>query len=439
MKYSRHLLGFPSLLCVNRQFAAALADLHEASKLCPNNREICRLLARVEEECKQMQRAQKQLTNPAAPIHDSDQDHGEPEDAGEATERSLGRDVDDEDEASEGWSQNIYSLNRTLPDSNGSVSPPHRQSFRHPHRESVAQKSLLLQPSKQAQIVKTNQHHGSLQVASTRPMNAKTHSQYAPSSPIPSRHISSMLKAGPGIDISPLPDDTGRPLLRESEDHHLVQVHSSKMQELSAAPGAQAQDVRKDYGMGSHASSMRVSSSTSSLASSSSLSDGGRPQGPDVRTKTGSDKPKISQGSSVEYKPRPFMGIMDKKARFQPQQTSHPPISRGWQSQSSEGLVGHTVSSTGVNCELAFAKPPAAFYEQLKTPSQGSALGGQHNGSLHSKEFDKFSCHKDPRPALAVAHSFADSMPKQPGLSRENPNIHVASMKPKRSFIESNV
>ncbi|XP_056610537.1 protein TANC1 isoform X2 [Triplophysa dalaica] len=423
----------------SRQFAAALADLHEASKLCPNNREICRLLARVEEECKQMQRAQKQLTNPAAAIHDSDQDHGEPEDAGESTERSLGRDIDDEDEASEGWSQNIYSLNRTLPDSNGSVSPPHRQSFRHPHRESVAQKSLLLQPSKQAQIVKTNQHHGSLQVASTRPMNAKTHSQYAPSSPIPSRHISSVLKAGPGIDISPLPDDTGRPLPRESEDHPLVQIHSSKTQELSAAPGAQAPDVRKDYGMGSHASSMRVSSSTSSLASSSSLSDGGKPQGPDVRTKTGSDKPKISQGSSVEYKPRPFMGIMDKKARFQQQQTSHPPISRGWQSQSSEGLVGHTVSSTGVNCELAFAKPPAAFYEQLKTPSQGSALGGQHNGSLHSKEFDKFSCHKDPRPALAVAHSFADSMPKQPGLSRENPNIHVASMKPKRSFIESNV
>lgn len=423
MQNSTHSLGFPSILYLNRQFTAALADLHEASKLCPNNREICRLLSRVEEECKQMQRAQKQLTDPEAV------DHGEPEDD-EVTERSLGRNVDEEDVASEGWPQNIFSLNRTLPDSNGqqmgrSVSPPHRQSLRHQHRESVAQKSL----SKQAQIVKTNQHHGSLQVASTRPANAKTHSQYAPSSPIPSRHISSVLKAGPGIDISPLPDDAARCLMRESEDLHLAQVHSSRTQELSTAPGAQGQDVRKD------ASSMRVSSSTSSLASSSSLSDSGKSQGPDVRTKTGSDKPKIGQGGSVEYKPRPFMGIMDKKARFQQQQTSHPPISRGWQSQSTEGLVGHTVSSTGVNCELAFAKAPAAFYEQLKTPSQSSALGGQHNGSLHSKEFDKFSCHKDPKPA----HSFTDSMPKQPGLSRENPNIHVTSMKPKRSFIESNV
>ncbi|XP_060146527.1 protein TANC2 isoform X4 [Globicephala melas] len=39
----------------SRQFAAALEDLSEAIKLCPNNREIQRLLLRVEEECRQMQ------------------------------------------------------------------------------------------------------------------------------------------------------------------------------------------------------------------------------------------------------------------------------------------------------------------------------------------------------------------------------------------------
>ncbi|XP_042772839.1 protein TANC2 isoform X7 [Panthera tigris] len=39
----------------SRQFAAALEDLNEAIKLCPNNREIQRLLLRVEEECRQMQ------------------------------------------------------------------------------------------------------------------------------------------------------------------------------------------------------------------------------------------------------------------------------------------------------------------------------------------------------------------------------------------------
>lgn len=312
----------------------------------------------------------------------------------EEEEERVEEEEDDDDEV---WSQNIYSLNRT---SNGrSVSPPHKQSLRHPHRESVAQKSLVLQPSKQAQIVKTNTHLGSTQVSSSRPTNTKSPSQYAPSSPIPSRHISSVLKAGPGIDISPLPNantDAGR---HEIEDLHHVQVHSSlDGTVLSVTCGAQ--ELRKDP-------SMRVSSSTSSLASSSSLSD----KGPDVRIK---DKPKISQTGSVEYKPRPFMGIMDKTARFQPPV----PVPRGWQSHSTEGLVA--------SGEIVFAKPSGSYYEQLKGPAI--------NGSLHAKEF----CRKEPKPVLAMAHSFTDSVQKQPASAREN-TIHVASIKPKRSFIESNV
>uniref|UniRef100_A0A8C1MNL4 Tetratricopeptide repeat, ankyrin repeat and coiled-coil containing 1b n=1 Tax=Cyprinus carpio TaxID=7962 RepID=A0A8C1MNL4_CYPCA len=381
----------------SRQFTAALADLHEASKLCPNNREICRLLARVEDECKQMQRSQSKhqsLSNLPA-----DPEHAGPERADDDEEE------EEDDDDSEAWSQNIYSLNRT---SNGrSVSPPQRQSLRHQH-----QKSLVLQPSKQAQIVKTNQHLGSLQAGSTRPTNTKSQSQYAPSSPIPSRHISSVLKAGPGIDISPL---------LPTNDDADVQMHSSKTLEgtvLSATSGAQSQELRKD-------ASMRVSSSTSSLASSSSLSDSGKAQGPDVRTKTISDKPKISQTGSVEYKPRPFMGIMDKTARFQQQQQQ--PVSRGWHSHSTEGLV----ASAGLTGEIEYGKPSGAYYEPLKGP----ALGGLRNGSLHAKEF----CYKESKPVLAMAHSFTESMSKQPGLTQENPTIHVAAMKPKRSFIESNV
>ncbi|XP_077071922.1 protein TANC1 isoform X2 [Siphateles boraxobius] len=372
----------------SRQFSAALSDLHEASKLCPNNREICRLLARVEDECKQMQRSQSKPQELTVPQEEEEEE-----------ERV---DEEEEDDDSEAWSQNIYSLNRT---SNGrSVSPPHKQSLRHPHRESVAQKSLVLQPSKQAQIVKTNTHLGSTQVSTSRPANTKSQSQYAPSSPIPSRHISSALKAGPGIDISPLPTantDAGR---HEIEDLHHVQVHSSlDGTVLSVTCGAQ--ELRKDP-------SMRVSSSTSSLASSSSLSD----KGPDVRIK---DKPKISQTGSVEYKPRPFMGIMDKTARFQPPVPV--PVSRGWQSHSTEGLVA--------SGEIVFPKPSGSHYDQLKGPAIGL-----HNGSLHAKEF----CRKEPKPVLAMAHSFTDSVQKQPASAREN-TIHVASIKPKRSFIESNV
>nr|XP_033773520.1 protein TANC2 isoform X2 [Geotrypetes seraphini] len=44
----------------SRQFSAALEDLNEAIKLCPNNREIQRLLLRVEEECRQVQQQMQQ-------------------------------------------------------------------------------------------------------------------------------------------------------------------------------------------------------------------------------------------------------------------------------------------------------------------------------------------------------------------------------------------
>ncbi|XP_011366859.1 protein TANC2 [Pteropus vampyrus] len=51
----------------SRQFAAALEDLNEAIRLCPNNREIQRLLMRVEEECRQMQQQQQPPPPPPPP------------------------------------------------------------------------------------------------------------------------------------------------------------------------------------------------------------------------------------------------------------------------------------------------------------------------------------------------------------------------------------
>ncbi|XP_015983790.2 protein TANC2 isoform X6 [Rousettus aegyptiacus] len=51
----------------SRQFAAALEDLNEAIRLCPNNREIQRLLMRVEEECRQMQQQQPPPPPPPPP------------------------------------------------------------------------------------------------------------------------------------------------------------------------------------------------------------------------------------------------------------------------------------------------------------------------------------------------------------------------------------
>ncbi|XP_023858197.1 protein TANC1 isoform X3 [Salvelinus sp. IW2-2015] len=577
----------------SRQFTAAMADLHEAGKLCPNNREIRRLLARVEEECKQMQRSTTQgnpqgatsSSNQAPANHDSDHEHEEEEEEEEVSEHRVAvsrgldgqntlrlNDVEEEEgtsqqshhsdrrgEKGEPWPQKIYSLNRTLPDSLSlATQPPQQQNtrpgsppsgltgpgrlshHRYPPREPrepMAQQGLVLQPTKQAQIVKTNQHMSSLQ-AGGRTSGAK--SQYAPSSPLPSRHMSSMLKPGGlGIDISPLPPPPDEPVYgeqrlsmapasqnmamghhceRDSESLHSAQASYSSQDRLSAhsvssldaltsgfpqdplnAAGPR-QERRKECGGNGVSqacsqgggSNIRVSSSTSSLASSSSLSDSGKLQGPDVRTKTTTDKAKQgqNQGGTSEWKPRPFMGIMDKKARFLQQQQqmqrellqqeqlqreqlqrqqlqrqqlqqqqhqglqNHPGLQpttgalRSWQSHSSEGLVSHTMSAmglqaAGVNCELPYAKIGSTYHEQLKAPSQG-AMGSLQNG-MYSKEFAEklcqaSTCYKESKPALAMpSHTFVDSKPKQPSLVRENPAIHVASMKPKRSFIESNV
>lgn len=403
--------------------------------MCPNNREIRRLLARVEEECKQMQRALKQqgVLNQPSVSNNSDHEHEQDEDDDEVAENNLMRDLHDEQEESspldhraEEWSQNFYSFNRTLPESN---SPPaHRQSQRQHHRESVTHKSQIPQPTKQAQIIKTNQH-----LSSTCP-GAKSLS-----SPLPARHT---LKAGPEIDIGQsvsvsedrehLPtttayhDGEGVPSSSLyvssscSRAPETLLAHSvSSLETLVLSSGPQGQEPRKESapgagaGSGSQPGSMRVSSSTSSLASSSSLSDSGKLQGPDVRTKTSVDRNK-------EYKPRPFMGIMDKTARFQQQQQQHlqaqQSMSRPWPSHPGPGT---------------------SYTEQLKSSVPGAALGSLHNGSLLCSAFsDQFGQSK---PAVSVAHSYTDSKPSHPSLTRDNPAIHVAAMKPKRSFIESNV
>ncbi|KAI3355774.1 hypothetical protein L3Q82_004346 [Scortum barcoo] len=336
-------------------------------------------------------------------------------------------------------------------------------------------------------------------------------SQYAPSSPLPSRHMSSMLKPGPGIDISPLPPPADEPVYGnrmslaaasismghscENESLHSSQAsysscssskgmgqdrlsaHSASSLDGLACSGPGPQGNHTDPGKegmcgavgsqgGGSSGSMRVSSSTSSLASSSSLSDSGK-LGPDVRTKI-SDKTKHSQqaSSAAEYKPRPFMGITDKTARFQQQQLqqqqqiqqqqhhglqSHQSLQsagRSWLNHSSDGLVCHNMSAIGllpVDCELPYAKTVSTYQEQHKPPPpQGAmAMSSLQNG-MHAMEFkEKFcqaaNCYKESKPALAMPHTFMDSKPKQPGLARDNSAIHVASMKPKRSFIESNV
>ncbi|CAL8321485.1 unnamed protein product [Merluccius merluccius] len=470
----------------SRQFSAALADLHQAATLCPNNREIRRLLARVEDECKQLQRAQTKPSQPGAAGggqgasggHDSDQEpeEGQTELPDHRLCRSLeGRrnileEEDEEDEEEEEslraegcWPQKVYSLSRVLPSemlSNshqnhgprpGSPPGPGRLP---PHR--YPREPLVLQSTKQAQIVKTNQHL-----------------KYAPSSPLPSRHMSGLLKAGPGIDISPLPTPADEPVYGDrvslattamihhgnNEGLHLSQTSScsSLGQEKLSTNSVSSLDglagPLPEPGKEAGGGNIRVSSSTSSLASSSSQSDSGK-LGPDVRSKT-SDKTKHGQqatGATADWKPRPFMGVMDKTARFQQQlqqqqqqhmsMTHQGPVCGGrtWQNHSSDGPVCHGVGLQPASCDLPYAKTLSTYQEQQLHGAL--PMGSLHNG-VHANDFtDKFcqaaAFYKQSK------HPFQGAEPVQPGLTRDNPArdnpaLHVTAMKPKRSFIESNV
>lgn len=154
---------------------AALADLREAVKLCPTNQEIKRLLARVEEECKQLQRSQqqKQQCPPPAPPNDSDNeedaptpglnDHFRLEEAEEEEtsppEESIPL-TPRSQPPSAVPSAYIRNLQEGLQSKMRPVSPQNRPGIPKPLREPGAQPGLVMQPTKQAQIVKTSQHLG---------------------------------------------------------------------------------------------------------------------------------------------------------------------------------------------------------------------------------------------------------------------------------------
>uniref|UniRef100_A0A3Q3DJ74 Tetratricopeptide repeat, ankyrin repeat and coiled-coil containing 1 n=1 Tax=Hippocampus comes TaxID=109280 RepID=A0A3Q3DJ74_HIPCM len=351
----------------SRQFAAALADLHDAAKLCPNNREIRRLLARVEDECKQMQRAQTSKgggPEGAAGGHDSDRERDDTrEESSEWSQRRGGEEEEDEEDER----MRCRSLGTNAGHHPGRL-PPQRYPRDHPQ-------GLLLQPTKQAQIVKTSSH------------GAKA--QFAPSSPLPSRHMSSVLKPGPGIDIGPLAAPADEPLYGNRVTL-TVMTHAGETASFSSKAASTHLDAEP-------VGNMRVSSSTSSLASSGSQSDSGK-MGPDVKSKHGQP--------GGEYKPRPFMGVTDKTARFLQQNPQ--PAARAW--------INHSVEDDDND---GFGKMATGAYRDQHRPPPPPL----HNGGPHAAQYsDKFICYKD-------AKSLAN-----PGQA-----LHITSIKPKRSFIESNV
>ncbi|KAI7807247.1 putative protein TANC1 [Triplophysa rosa] len=346
----------------SRQFAAALADLCEAARLCPSNREIRRLLTRVEEEYQHLQlQASKHPschTNPSHHEEDLDDDEdGDDDDDDEHDIECMEKSPDslsvnmlqaDEDEDSrreqekrkENWHQS-----RTLPDSLCLALSNVQSSVSVPAAGRAAHRRL---PSRQAQSMKSRDYSCSLYADSRTP-------QSAGSSPMPSRHRPASLRAGPCIDIG----------------------HSGTGGQFTYTEKP-AEGVVEPRGEFCRSSSVRVSAS-----SGGNLAESAR----------------VRNSVAPEHKPRPFMGIIDKTARFQQVQGHH----HGWQGLAPEGLVGNTQGPPG---DLQFSYQEAV-----------------HN-STHTSEF-----HPPSNPP---------QQHKQASLARDNP-ILISSIKPKRSFIESNV
>lgn len=456
-----------------RQFAAALADLHEAARLAPSNREIRRLLVRVEEECKHHQKAS---SNNATQGYNRDPHAHQNQATGEETDvysqGSLERqvpadqtDAEKEEEREDGeecgkspelWPLNPYAPNRTLP---GGVAfgladqPP---CF---PQEEYAQSQLFVdlpEPvpaiNRQTQNQGNRTHHHCHSLQSGSRVGGRPLSLCGPSSPLPGRHISTSLRPAPvlGIDICPgsanehpghSPTEHYHPMSPNSASppgpfqmyqprsssfsrgSDRLATHSVALDGLALALGS-GMEVRREVGGGGGTAGSRGSSS--SQASSGNLSDGGRQQVSDAPC------PIKSSGSfktKPELKPRPFMGVMDKSVRVQGQQTSG--LSRQGQGGGGGGGVESFSMSVmefqGFNSEFK----RASFQEQLS--------GSQANSQQQSWDFGERIHQREARSTASSQLRFPDGRHRQASLTRDNPALHMAPIKPKRSFIESNV
>lgn len=458
----------------SRKLLAALADLREATQLCPSNQEIKRLLARVEEECRQFQRTQQQK-------HQSPQ---------------LLQQINNSDNEEEGLIQgvndnfNLQDREEELPHADESVSSPQRlqcslaaSSYSRTLQEGVQQKArsvspqsrtgskylrepgLIMQPTKQAQIVKTNQHLSSIQPGSkmgSSQCNTKTQSsfQHLPQSPLPVRHSkiqhldgTSTLSSG-SVSTGPSSELHSEKFMSSqcshSQHHENLSSHSSASKskttdrltaptQINFSEARQQSPASSGVSSSSPSSSMILASSSSSLTSASSFSDSVKGLGPDVRLKE--NNVNQAQGIVAEHRPRntPFMGIMDKTARFQQQNTQS---SRTWHSQASDGLSTN-VASGGIQSSN-FEQFSVKHY-QTKISSAGAAPGDSNQNGMQAKEHEELKCQiaahcQDNRAPKQTSHLYPDAVSKQQShISKEGHLSHVTSTKPKRSFIESNV
>ncbi|KAM4627060.1 protein TANC1 [Discoglossus pictus] len=459
----------------SRQFVAALADLHEALKLCPNNQEIKRLLSRVEEEFKQQQKTQQQKLQYQAPLQlCNDSDHEEEEEVlVETLNTHLSFEEMDEEESPP---NDKFPASSSRPTQSQELAIGNRiqecvnQKYRAdtpeecPAKNVCLQQALVKQPTKQAQIVKTNQSL-SRTGNSFSAMKTQVTSALAPPSPLPLRQSTNLASIrGSSIDgTNHVPSGivtTGAPTMAFSEklsSGHVAHKQISEILPPHKSSGSFTSMTKTSERLIGHPQEVQIAYSESqtgpclvteskriashSLTSSSSFSEGVK--GPDVRSKE--NKSSQSLSGTTEHRPRniPFMGIMDKTARSLQQ---GPQLSRSWQTQASETLQINTSSPGNVqhtSFEKFSVRQVPGYGNHNKTMPNVSG-GNIHNG-LKAKNIEDGKCQissfsQDARISKAVPHPYQEGMVRSKSLLIKETNLSsMSSSKPKRSFIESNV
>ncbi|XP_070816101.1 protein TANC1-like [Chaetodon trifascialis] len=456
----------------SRQFAAALADLHEAARLSPSNREIRRLLVRVEEEVKHHQKiptnsmTQGYNRDPHTHHHQATEEETDVYSQGSLERQAPAEqtDAEKEEEKEEGeevsltcgkspefWPLNPYAPNRTLP--GGVAFGLGDQSPCFPQEEYVQNQLFVDLPepvpaiNRQTQNQGSRTHHHCHSLQSGGRVGGRPLSLCGPSSPLPGRHMSTSLRPAPvlGIDIGPgsvsehsghSPTEHYHPMSPNSSSppgplqmyqprsssfsrgSDRFSTHSVALDSLPLALGSSMEVRREGGGGGGGTAGSRGSSS--SQASSGNLSDGGRQQVPDPPC------PIKSSGSfktKPELKPRPFMGVMDKSVRVQGQQTSG--LSR--QGGGAESFSMSVMEFQGFSSDFK----RASFQEHIS--------GSQANSQQQGRDFGERLHQREARGTGSSHLRFPDGRHRQASLTRDNPALHMAPIKPKRSFIESNV
>ncbi|NWV33623.1 TANC1 protein, partial [Grantiella picta] len=444
----------------SRKLLAALTDLRAATQLCPSNQEIKRLLARVEEECKQFQRTQQQKHQSPQLLEQTNNADNEEGIVQVVNDNFNLQDREDELlhpkesvsppqrlQCSSAASASSRTLQEAIQKAR-SLSPQSRTSSKY-----LREPGLIMQPTKQAQIVKTNQHLSSIQPgakpgSSQCSTKAQSSLQHLPHSPLPTQHSRSQhvdrtstmssgsISAGPAAELYNEKFVSGQcshPQHHETLSSHSFASKSKSADRSTASALMNFSDSRQQSTVPSGGSS----SSTSSFTSASSFSGSVKGLGPDVRLK----ESHVSQAQGTEHRPRntPFMGIMDKTARFQQQNTQS---SRTWHSQASDGLSTNVASAS---IQPSNFDQFSVKHYSPKASSTGAAPEDGSQSSVQGKEHEELMCQISPpctdsRSPSQGSHLYPDAVAKPPSHSIQDSHLsHVTMAKPKRSFIESNV